>query len=79
MSSPSLSPVSATDSMIAVPSRFKRQASAAARAALQGIVLNAIQADDGRPLYVASIQALTRCFDDLGKVEAWLDQVEGKA
>lgn len=57
----------------------KRLATARARAALRGITLHHTDDDRGAPLFVASMQALTRSFDDLAEVEKWLDKIEGKA
>ena len=59
-----------------VTSETKRNSHAQARAALcGGIVLNIIDGDNGRPLYVANLHAMTRCFDAIGEVEAWLDKI----
>lgn len=55
----------------------KRLANAAARAALAGAMLHALENDDGTPLYVVSWRALTRSFDDLAAVEVWLQRFEG--
>lgn len=55
----------------------KRLANAAARAALAGATLHALQNDDGSPLYVVTWRALTRSFDDLAAVEGWLTRFEG--
>ena len=57
----------------------KRLATSQARAALRGVVLQAIDGDDGRLLFIASMHALTKAFDELAEVEAWLDKIEGKA
>lgn len=56
----------------------KRLATATARAALRGITLQVTDDDRGAVLYVASMHALTRCFDDLAEVERWLLKIEGK-
>ncbi len=56
----------------------KQVATATAHAALCGIVLHAIEGDDGRPLYVASRWALTRQFETIEAVESWLARVTGK-
>lgn len=56
----------------------KRLATAQARAALAGIALEAIEGDNGRLEFVATRWALSKRFDDLAAVEAWLDRVTGK-
>lgn len=56
----------------------KRLATAQARCALSGIVLHAIEADDGSPLFIATRWSLTKSFTDLGDVERWLDRVDGR-
>ena len=56
----------------------KQLHTARARASLRGVALTRIEGDDGRPLYIASRQALCRSFDDIGQVEVWLDKVEGE-
>ena len=56
----------------------KRLSTAQARAALRSMTLNRIEADDGRPMYVATFHALTRSFRDLAEVEAWLAMVDGE-
>lgn len=48
-----------------------------ARAALAGVTLYDIDGDFGTPVYVCSRWALTKSFDDLAAVEAWLDRVDG--
>jgi hypothetical protein len=53
----------------------KRLATAQARAALRGIELQVTDNDRGAPLYVASMHALTRAFDDLAEVETWLVKI----
>ena len=53
----------------------KRLATAKARAALREIALHSTDSDDGRALYVASMHALCKAFDDLSEVEAWLDRI----
>lgn len=54
----------------------KRFMTCAARAALLGVELRLIEGDDGRPLLIATRWALTRCFEELGEVERWLDKLE---
>ena len=46
-----------------------------ARAALRGIALNATDNDAGAVLYVASMHALCKAFDDVAEVEVWLDRI----
>lgn len=53
-------------------------ATAIARAALRGIVLVESTDDRGRPEWIASWNAMTKAFDSLDAVNAWLDRVEGK-
>jgi len=60
-------------------SQCKRLATAQARAALRGIALHALEDDRGDALYVASLHALTRQFDDLAAVEGWLDGLDAPA
>jgi len=57
----------------------KRVATATAQAALRGIALHRIEADDGRPLFVATRDYLTASFTDISAVEAWLTQIGGIA
>lgn len=54
----------------------KRLATAQARCALWGGVLTAIEADSGRPAFIVSRWSLTRSFDDLDGVDAFLDRME---
>ena len=55
----------------------KRFATAQARGALAGVILTRIEADNGRPMFVASKWAMTKCFDNIGVVDAWLDRACG--
>lgn len=55
----------------------KALVTAKARAALLGATLHALQDDDGSPLYVVSWRALTRSFDGLAELDAWLTRFEG--
>lgn len=48
-----------------------------ARAALKEIALHALEADNGRTVYIATRWALTKQLDSLEEVEAWLDRVTG--
>lgn len=48
-----------------------------ATAALAGIVLHRIDGDFGRPCYIATRWALTKHFETLAEVEAWLARVTG--
>lgn len=57
------------------PGVDKRKQTARARSALRGIALHIIDGDNGRPLYIANLHALTKCFDDLAEVERWLDRI----
>lgn len=60
----------------------KRLTTAKATAAMAGIVVEAIEGDDGRPELVASRWALCKRFsgdDPLGQLEQWLGRVTGKA
>ena len=59
--------------------RAKRLATAQARCCLMGITLQVTDSDAGLPLYIASFHALTKCFDDLGEVEAWLSKIGAPA
>ena len=54
----------------------KRLATARARAALRGITLHVLEDDRGSALYVASLHALTRQFDNLAAIESWLDSLD---
>lgn len=56
----------------------KEFATAQARAALAGVIMYRIEADNGRPAYVVTRWALTRQFEDLQQVNRWLDMVTGK-
>lgn len=71
--------IEAIESACAGLNRQKRLATGQARAALRGIALHALEDDRGRALFVASLHALTRQFDDLAAVEAWLDALEAAA
>lgn len=53
----------------------KRLASATARAALRGIVLHSLEADDGGLLLIATQFHLTKSFNSLDEVEAWLKRI----
>lgn len=55
----------------------KVEATLIARAALAGVVVTRIEADNGAPQWVASRWALTRAFDSLQQLGAWLDRVTG--
>jgi hypothetical protein len=50
-----------------------------ARAACAGILLHQLDGDFGSPIFIATRLALTRQFDTLHEVRAWLDRVTGKA
>jgi len=54
----------------------KRIATAQARAALAGIEVHVIDADDGRSAFIATRAAMTRQFADIGEMEQWLDGQE---
>lgn len=56
----------------------KSVATAAARAALCGIVLIESTDERGRPEWIVSWNALTKAFSTLTEVETWLDRVEGR-
>ncbi|MEO5687119.1 MAG: hypothetical protein ABIR54_07130 [Burkholderiaceae bacterium] len=59
------------------PSVDKRFATAQAHAMwFYGIRLDALDADDGSPLYVATLHALTRNFRKLPEVEGWLHALD---
>lgn len=49
-----------------------------ARAALAGVALHRLEDDRGRDVFIVSRWALTRQFDDIAAVEAWLDRVTGQ-
>jgi len=55
----------------------KAWATAQARCALLGITATRTEADNGRPLFIVTKWALTRSFESLPELAAWLDQVEG--
>lgn len=57
----------------------KRLATAQARAALAGITVQVIESDSGGPELIASRWVLTKRFDGLTELEAWLTAVTGKA
>ncbi len=48
-----------------------------ARCALVGIALHVTTDDHGQTVFIASRWALTRTFETLAEVEAWLDRVTG--
>lgn len=66
-------------STAAAACEVKEFATAQARAALAGVTLYRIEADNGQPAYVVTRWALTRQFEDLQQVDRWLDMVSGKA
>lgn len=55
----------------------KRAATCRARLALANVVLREIEADNGRPNWIAIEGVLTRSFTDLGELEAWVDRRAG--
>ena len=57
----------------------KAEATLVARAALAGVVVTRIEADNGAPQWVASKWALCRAFDSLEQLSSWVDRVTGKA
>lgn len=61
---------------------IKRLATVRARCALlkhmPGTLLHAIEADNGRPVFIVIWQALCRTFDRLDEVESWLTTVEAR-
>lgn len=57
----------------------KRESTLVARAALAGITVDRIEADNGRPRWCASRLHLTRAFDSLDDLERWLDMAAGRA
>ncbi len=57
----------------------KAWATAQARATLAGFHASPIETDDGRPQLVCSRWAMTRAFDNLPEIEAWLQRVTGKS
>lgn len=50
-----------------------------ARATLAGFVAVLTETDDGRPQMIVSRWSMTKAFDGLADLEAWLDRVAGKA
>lgn len=56
----------------------KRVATLQARAALSGIALHHVEGENGRPVYIATKWALTKQFESLDEVEAWIDRVTDK-
>jgi hypothetical protein len=66
--------------MIAEPAAMpdKTFANLRARAALAAIELYQIEGDNGRPILIATRWALTKQFESLSEVEAWLDRVTGR-
>ena len=50
-----------------------------ARCALAGIALHVSQDDRGRAMFIASRWVLTRTFETMAEVEAWLCRVTGEA
>lgn len=57
----------------------KKWATLQARAALAGFYAVLTDTDDGRPQLVCSRWSLTRAFDNLPELEAWLQRVTGRA
>lgn len=56
----------------------KRLSTAAARCALNGIIMRRIEADAGGHEFVCSKWSLTRRFASLDELEAWLERVDGR-
>ncbi len=56
----------------------KQLATLQARAALAGIVLNPIDDDAGRQVFILSRGELTKQLDSPDAVSVWLDRVNGK-
>ena len=54
----------------------KRVATARARIALRGATLHAMKSDRGRPVFIVSHWSLTKEFDEIAAVEAWLAEIE---
>ena len=50
-----------------------------ARCAREGITFHTGKDQMGRDVYLVSRWAMSRTFDSLAEVSAWLDQVTGKA
>lgn len=57
----------------------KHQTTLCARCALFGLVLNVLEDDHGKPLYVATRWAITRSFSSLQELEKWLDKLNKEA
>lgn len=66
--------MSATD----IPMRDKAFATVQARCALAGITLIKLDGDFGHPVFIVTRWSLTKQFDFLADVDAWLDRVTGK-
>ena len=69
-----------TTSILATPAQQrKRNGSPPSRPApaLAGVTLTRIEGDEQRAAVVASRWALTKSFDNIGVVDAWLSRVAG--
>ena len=64
----------ATAPAASIDKQFRTQQ---ARAACAGILLHQLDGDFGTPVYIATRWALTRRFENLSEVGAWLDRVTG--
>lgn len=56
----------------------KRLATIRARLALQGCELYISTDDSGKPLYVATKWALTKCMPSIDELAAWTAMVDGR-
>lgn len=60
------------------PEDAKRLATLIARAALVGVIVHRSESDFGGEEFIASRWALTKSFNTLDALEAWLNRVTGK-
>ena len=56
----------------------KRLATLQARAALAGVVVNAMENDHGSKVFIVSKWAMTRELPDIDSLESWLQRVGGE-
>jgi len=69
--------------LLGIPERLaarfdvKRFANAQAQAVwLHGIKLDVLEGDDGEPLFIASLHALTKSFRSVADIESWLHAID---
>lgn len=60
------------------PEQAKRLSTLIARAALVGVIVQRVESDWAGEEFIATKWALTKAFNNMDALEAWLDRVAGK-